>query len=87
MTGVRRLYLRCNGGHLFDTQYCPEDGWTDPGFAALIELAATLEREGAELSIAALRARGATPAALALALVVDFGAPALAFHSATVDPD
>ena len=68
---MKRLYLRCNEGHLYSTSVsCPFDGWSDADTASVLAIASALPPDA--LSIEALRFRGAPQEGLRRAMVIDF---------------
>jgi hypothetical protein len=76
-----RVYSRCNGGHYFDGEACPLDGWSSPEAADLAAVARRLVASGEAVSVDALRAAGASEGALKNAIVVEFGADAAPFQA------
>ena len=39
---IRQVFLRCNGGDYFTSEFCPFDGWTMTGFRQVIDHAAEM---------------------------------------------
>lgn len=81
---MKRVYVRCNGGDYFDPTaaeaHCPRDGWTSPEATELARAIETVTREAGDLSIAALRRAGASEAAVARAIIIEFGSERSSFE-------
>ena len=68
---MRRLYLRCNDGHMFLGESCPFDGWGSPDTA---KLARFLASEGnGSLTVDGLRRAGFSDDLLRRVLIIEFG--------------
>ena len=78
---MKRVYCRCNGGHYFSGEVCPFDGWSSVESQAVAAAAERLAEDGAPPSIAALQEVGLAGAALARAIVIEFGSGAAAFDA------
>jgi hypothetical protein len=80
---MTRVYCRCNGGDYFLGEFCPFDGWASPESRAIADAARRLEEAGIPPSIQSLREAGLGEAALARAVVIEFGAAESAFEALT----
>jgi hypothetical protein len=69
---VVRVFARCSGGHYFVGKWCPFDGWSSEETESIASVVLALVDEGKVPSMAALKASGLTPQALARACVVEF---------------
>src|SRR5438132_7446484 len=76
-----RAYCRCNGGHYFQGEHCPFDGWSSPASKELARAVQQVAATGREISLRALREIGLTGAALERIVVIEFGCEASAFDA------
>lgn len=75
-----RTYWRCNSGHYFSSQSCPQDGWTRPYLQRLLEVVKEMEEKGENVSIERLRQEGFDQEALDRVIVIEFGSAAAVFE-------
>lgn len=79
---MKRLYVRCNGGHYFLAgSSCPFDGWTMDGVARVAAHVLVLQARGHELSLDTIKEALPSDELLARLLVVEFGSDAAVFEA------
>jgi hypothetical protein len=72
MPSMRRLFVRCNGGHYFHGPGCPFDGWGGPeGVAALFAIESACHDEGRELTLDDVRAVATEKGLLQRVLIIE----------------
>ena len=77
---MKRLYFHCDGSHIFNGKYCPQDGvsfWAEE----ILTVVERLERDGVELSVQALRAAGVPDAHLHRVLIIEFAGDSYEFDA------
>jgi hypothetical protein len=84
---MKRLFIRCNGGHYFQGANCPFDGWgTLDGTSPIVEALHQIEMEGADVSIAELLKRATlSPTLISRIVIIDFGDDAAVFDALAPD--
>lgn len=79
---MKRLYIRCNGGHYFLAgSGCPFDGWTMDGVARVAAHCSVLLHRGREISIDSLKEALPSEELLKRMLIIEFGEDAAAFEA------
>src|SRR5262249_9228700 len=78
---VPRAYCRCNGGHYFQGEYCPFDGWSSRASKELAKAVERLVHQGQEISLLTLRKAGVSQATIEWTIVVMFGCTESAFDA------
>ena len=78
---MRALYFRCNSGHYFEELYCPFDGWTHPGIAAVIAAVRKLRDSGTDITIDLHREAGVSKEVLRRVVIIEFGDPQAKFEA------
>jgi hypothetical protein len=76
---MRRVYLRCNDGHLFLGESCPFDGWGSPETARLARFVSG-ESE-TSLTLANIRGAGFSDEIMRRVVIIEFGDDAAAFQA------
>src|SRR5260370_41749182 len=79
-----RAYCRCNSGHYFQGEVCPFDGWSSAASRELAAAVDRLNREGEQVSVAALRKAGVSRATIEHTVVLEFGSDASIFEALAV---
>ena len=75
---MKRVFLRCNGGHYFCGMVsCPFDGWATEELAGLREAVARLGGEDG-VTIDALRKEGVSGTLMSRIIIMEFGVDASA---------
>jgi len=81
---MKVIYCRCNGGEYYlPNQYgghCPIDGWSSPENQELGRAVDQLLKASEDVSIAGLRRLGTSEAAIARAIVIEFGSEQSSFE-------
>ncbi|WP_394821482.1 hypothetical protein [Pendulispora albinea] len=71
---MKRLYIRCNGGHYFLAGAgCPFDGWTMTGVASAAAYFMVLLHRRGEISLEAMKEALPSDELLKRMLIIDFG--------------
>ncbi|MHB1423729.1 MAG: hypothetical protein ACYC3I_11150 [Gemmataceae bacterium] len=85
MSSTTRAYCRCNSGHYFMGESCPNDGWSSPASRELTDAIARLAKAGKELSIEELRNLGVSSETLWRTIIISFGVGASIFEALSPD--
>src|SRR5580765_4373904 len=78
---MRRLYIRCNGGHYFCGKSCPYDAWTMDGVSALVDCFNDKLRRGEMPDMSSLRTAILSDELLRRLSIIEFGAEEAMFDA------
>lgn len=79
---MKRLYIRCNGGHYFLAGAgCPFDGWTIDGVARVAAHFTVLLQRGGDITLDAMKEALPSDELLKRMLIIEFGNDASVFEA------
>ena len=77
---LTHAFSRCDGGHYFEGEFCPFDGWSSESSRELSAAVQRLRAKDAAVTMKELRAAGVSSEALPGTVVMNFGSAAVAFE-------